>query len=299
MSTDIKKAVERPDTEAATSIMEESSNASSIGVAGASNFEPIMSFSPSQREKVIMNDDSYIVLGGDRISTPASGYAGKGHSGCHMIDLVVGRDPTMSGHPSFKGDAARIYISQRTDVDHSFGLVSGNVLSPKTRSAIGLKADGIRIVAREGIKIVTMGKGTKNSMGKKIQTYTGIDLIAGNDEKGLEPIAKAVKVADAFEKVIDAIEGLSAMVESFIDIQAKYNQAMSFHMHPTAAPGPPSPPITQHGSATVTYGLFGARIMSLAKMPMRGHRLSLVQLRLQHLTPLTEGWIGSRYNFSN
>ena len=232
MSTDIKKAVERPDTEAAASIIEESSNA------------------------------SYIVLGGDRVSTPASGYAGKGHSGCHMIDLVVGRDPTMSGHPSFKGDAARIYISQRTDVDHSFGLASGNVLSPKTRSAIGLKADGRRIVAREGIKIVTMGKGTKNSMGKKIQTYTGIDLIAGNDEKGLEPIAKAVKVADAFEKVIDAIEGLSAMVESFIDIQAKYNQAMSFHMHPTAAPGPPSPPITQHGSATVTYGLFGARIMS-------------------------------------
>ena len=106
-------------------------------------------------------------------------------------------------------------------------------------------------------------------------------------------------MSDAFGKVVDAIEGLSAMVENFVDIQAQYNRAMAYHTHPTAAPGPPSTPITMFGTATSTYGLFGARIMALSKMPLRSHRLSLVQLRVQHLTPLTDGWIGSRYNFSN
>ena len=289
----------RPEASGSAAVSSESSDAPEVGSAGRRNNEKIITFSPSQREKVIMNDDSYIVLGGDRISTPASGYAGKGHTGCHMIDLVVGRDPLMSGHPSFKGDAARIYICQRTDVDHSFGLSQGNVLSPKTRSAIGMKADGVRIVARDGIKLVTMGRGTKNSLNNKVQTVAGIDLIAGNDDKGLEPIAKAYKVKDAFGKVASAIEGLSAMVENFIDIQAQYNRAMAYHTHPSAPLGPPSMPITMFGTATSTYAQFGARIMALSKMPMRSHRLSLVQLRVQHLTPLTSGWIGSRYNMSN
>jgi len=43
--------------------------------------------------------------------------------------------------PSFSKDAARIYISQKTDIDDNFKIKQGNVGKAKARSAIGMKAD--------------------------------------------------------------------------------------------------------------------------------------------------------------
>ena len=65
-------------------------------------------------------------------------------------------------------------------------------------SAIGIKADHVRVVARSGMKLITMPRGTKNSLGKKTQTTLGIDLIAGNDDQGLEPIAKGIQSCGYF-----------------------------------------------------------------------------------------------------
>tara|TARA_R110002020_G_scaffold473697_1_gene703339 strand:+ start:910 stop:1800 length:891 start_codon:yes stop_codon:yes gene_type:complete len=275
--------------------LSDATDGSSVGIAGTSNVEPSVIFNPAQREKIITNDDSHIILGGDRISSKASGYGGKGHTHAHMIDLVVGRDPKLSGNPSFKGDAARIYISQRTDIDSAYDLAQGNVKSTKARSAIGLKADGIRIVAREGIKLVTMGKGTKNSLGKKIQTYTGIDLIAGNDDTDMEPLAKAYRVADTFEVVIKAIESLSNLVEHFIDAQSKFNREITTHTHVGNLGGP-----TSNSAELAPAGVeAGIRTQALAKTPMRGHRIKCVELRLNHLEPFSDKWIGSRYNYTN
>tara|TARA_R110000824_G_scaffold34590_8_gene109529 strand:- start:274 stop:1164 length:891 start_codon:yes stop_codon:yes gene_type:complete len=277
------------------SLLEKSAGQSDVGLGGASNVEPIIPFAATQREKVYSNDDSYIILGGDRLSSRASGYAGQGHTGAHMVDIVVGRDPTVSGNPSFKGDAARIYVSQKTDVDRAFGLVQGNVGNFKTRSGIGIKADGVRIVAREGIKLVTMGKGTKNSLGNKSMTYTGIDLIAGNDDKSMEPIAKAYRVAEAIEEVLKAIEGISSLVENFLDAQSSFNRTITSHTHvaPPAGPTSPSPELALTGPVAAI------RMQVLAKAPMRSHRLSCKMLRINHLEPFTDSWIGSRYNFTN
>ena len=267
----------------------------SIGKAGTRQPEPKIVFDPSQREKIITHDDSHIVLGGDRISSKASGYGGKGHTGSHMIDLVVGRDPKLSGNPSFRDDAGRIYISQRSDLDNAFGLSAGQVGNHRGRSAIGIKADHVRVVARSGMKLITMPRGTKNSLGKKTQTTLGIDLIAGNDDQGLEPIAKAYKVADTFEVIIKSIEKLSTMVEHFIDAQASFNRAISTHTHVgnLGAPVSPSPELG------IAAPLSAARVSVLAKSPIRSHRIMLVQARLNHLKPMAEGWIGSRYNHSN
>ena len=68
---------------------------------------------------------------------------------------------------SFEADAARIYISELTDIDKNFGVTEGKSGEMKDRSGIGIKADGVRIIGREGVKIVTGragGTGEKNSL---------------------------------------------------------------------------------------------------------------------------------------
>ena len=80
-------------------------------------------------------------------------------------------------------DAARIYISQKTDVDKNFGIVPGSVGNLEAKSAIAAKADSIRIIGRMGIKLVT-GTDQKDSAGTDLSAVYGLDLIAGNaDEK--------------------------------------------------------------------------------------------------------------------
>ena len=96
-----------------------------------------------------------------------------------MIDLVVGRNSAniirdvegavVTTNPSFKKDAARVYITQKAkNIDEYFDLElvgppllpirknsSVNTSPPNDRSAVGIKADDVRIIARESIKIVT------------------------------------------------------------------------------------------------------------------------------------------------
>jgi len=265
-------------------------NALTARLGNLSN-ELIVDFDLCPRDKVICTDDSWIILGGDRIGSKADGAGMKGHHGAHMIDLVVGRDPTMNGQPSFKGDAARVYISQKTDIDRAFGLHAGNVGNIRERSAVGIKADGVRIVATQGIKLVTMPLGENTSLGRPNSTFTGIDLMAGNDDSAMEPIAKAYKVADAFETVLDIISGVDALLENFMDAQMALNRVLATHGHPPFMAPPPA--------VLAMETIEEIRVQTLAKMPLRGHRMKMLQMRLNQLTPFTEGWLGSRYNSTN
>ncbi len=159
----------------------------------------------SESETEINNGNSWIVLGRDRPASLGSGYGATGVNGASSIDLCVGM---MAGsktgpkqgvkvHPNFAADAARIYISQKTDIDDNFGLAEGKqeklgFVSTKGTSGVGIKGDGVRIIARQnGIKLVT-GKGNFkntndggeiNSSGNRIvpNDLGSIELIAGND----------------------------------------------------------------------------------------------------------------------
>ena len=149
-----------------------------------------LKYASSPNEKVIREDGAYITFGADKPSGTASGYGGKGATGAARIDLVVGRH-SMFNPPdgskvdnSFQADAARIYISQLTDIDANFGIDPGKTGYMKARSGIGIKADGVRIIGREGVKIVTgrmQGTGEKNSQGGKLLPAPMIELIAGNN----------------------------------------------------------------------------------------------------------------------
>lgn len=171
------------------------------GMDGADRVEPEPNFNQASNERVIKNKNSFIVLGRDRHSSLKSAAFGTDNS---MIDLVVGRGssykPVGSGKPyaqmpdadislntNFYTDAARVYISQKADIDYYFGIADKRLGDKDKRSAVGIKADQVRLIGRRNIKIVT-GKGTGkggpngefNADGGKIDGPGTISLIAGN-----------------------------------------------------------------------------------------------------------------------
>jgi hypothetical protein len=163
--------------------------------------------------------------------------------------------------PNFFTDAARIYISQKADIDQYFGLAEGHAGLSETRSAIGIKADAVRVIAREhGIKLVTgkgniSGAGTggeKNSNGGMIKVYNGVELIGGNDTEDeyltnlfgfnfstsfaipgakkisrLQPMVKGENLVECLEEVIDSLTDINSALLSFVRTQEIYNTTTS------------------------------------------------------------------------
>ena len=203
-----------------------------------------------------------IILGRDRPCDLVSGYGGmKGAQRASAIDLVVGRksaandgkgpEPNQPVDNDFAQDAARIYISETTDIDVNFGLSAGKHGYVKARSAIGIKADHVRLIGREGIKIVT-GKangfanlglnGELNSKGGAItMPCPPIELNAGNVGDGerrriigglkkpsefvnmLQPLSMGENSRDAFKELSSILDDLMGAIFSFATIQTTLN----------------------------------------------------------------------------
>ena len=182
--------------------------------------EPIIGYDDAPCEKVIKGkNDAYIVFGRDRTGSFASGCGGTGLTQCGMIDLVVGRLATVQSarlrrgdqlldrkqkvSPNFGADAARIYITQKCDnIDEAFGFKKTRGTDSRFKSAIGIKSDHTRIIARESVRIYA-GKGRFTNVqsetcanGDPISNATGtIEFIAGNaNEDELQPVVLGKKL---------------------------------------------------------------------------------------------------------
>jgi len=137
------------------------------GIAGTEIDEAIPTYERAPSEKIINGrNNSMIIFGRDRPSVRMSGYGGKGGTQCAKIDLVAGLASSMTedGPPdsnkvvstNFALDASRIYISQKADIDAYMGIASTSDRDgSKASSAVGIKADCVRIFGRKNIKFVT------------------------------------------------------------------------------------------------------------------------------------------------
>jgi hypothetical protein len=281
------------------------------GLAGGVSYESVPQFINNPSEVVMHNNhNSWIVLGRDRPRGSESGYGGAGETQAASIDLVVGRlgqqpvEVTKDGEkifvdPDFKIDAARIYISQKTDIDHNFAIVKGEVGSPETRSGIGIKADGIRMIGREGIKLVTGGD-MRNSQGATQEGSTpGIDLIAGNRTTGwynLQPLVKGKNLKTALEEITMMISKLNGIVNSFLITQMKFNSALTHHFHQSpffGAPTTPSLVVAGVGMKTL------AEQLSTVQGDLVSHKNNLNTLVTKHCDPGSPDYINSRFNHTN
>jgi len=216
------------------------------GCGGDNIIEDRPNYIEAKREKVFEGaNNQYIVFGTDRPGELNSGLGNTTQAG--TIDIVVGRISKVRKHsilndqsvnyqklycdPNISSDASRIYISQKTNADLNFGLVNGNVGDSRARGAIILKSDAVRIIGREGIKLVT--KTDKfNSHGDRIRSVPAIDIIAGNIETGKEPIVKGKTLRKTLKDIIERVNEVNSVLDQFVTYQLEFNSVVQDHDHP-------------------------------------------------------------------
>jgi hypothetical protein len=202
----------------------------------------------AKEEKVVSKGNSFIVFGLDRPHHILSGYGGSKDTHCSAIDIVAGRlgyravsrdskGRTINVDPNFKLDAARVYISQKANVDYYFDIAQGNVgntTGNSPRSTVAIKADTLRFIARENIKLVTRTD-KKNSQGGKLTKADtgiyGIDLIAMNDGDSLQPMVRGRNLLFCLQSMIAAIQDLRSIFNNFLQYDRQIKQALMTHTH--------------------------------------------------------------------
>ena len=261
-------------------------------------------------------NNSYIVLGRDRPYEENTGYGGAGASHCGMISLVAGRmgqgasdlDPSdnqLYAEPNHRSDAALIYISQKTDIDENFNLAWGNVGTPESKSGIAIKADNVRVISRQGIKLVT-GTDKKLSTGAaSIETY-GIDLIAGNNDDDLQPLVKGDNLIDCLTRFKEELSKLNGILVGFVKYQLDFNIATLFHHHVVTVPlAPNAPSMVSPGSTLSIAGLPVIEMQITRTLQSLGNqKYNLNQMQAEFLIPgdAKDGYthyINSKYNNVN
>jgi len=199
-------------------------------------------------EKVIAGDNNaLLILGRDR---PYSYGSGKGaHGGkCGRIHLIAGLasasdlNEDASTGPNLITDAATIYISQRTSIDEYFGIPAGTNVPANDKSGIGIKADHVRIIGREHVKIYAgsaqnIAKPNKpfrnilglnrerNSKGGDVISRGRIDLIADN-YNDIQPAVKGQNLIEYLQSLQDTISVLVAEINEINRRNMKLNNAL-------------------------------------------------------------------------
>ena len=205
--------------------------------------------------KVIEHNGSYISMGQIPMGpTETSGYGAIGLP-AESIDLVVGRGAALNkGKGPKKGealnnnhmsDAARIYICRLTDIDKEFNIESGPTdirnVTKIPRSGIAIKADEVRLVGREGIKIVTGkvftpdGGEERNSLGGKILPAPKIDLVAGNNYDNVQGVALGEKTINCLTELNEIVGQLWSALFNLSLIQSGYNGVVATGTAPWVA----------------------------------------------------------------
>ena len=206
---------------------------------------------PAESEKIVSrnNSNSYLVFGKDRMGDVMSGFGGKGFPNSNSIDLVVGMGQTTQDKSLTKNnvvdpnpfvDSARVYISQRTNLDGHFGITEGEIYpldSQQGVSGAAMKADSVLVLGRRNVKIKagqSQGEGLstfgeKDSLGTRLPDAR-IDLIA---DAPLEPMVRGDKLVECVKGIYGQINDNRTLIIHLITQLLKLRVALMLHIHPT------------------------------------------------------------------
>ena len=254
----------------------------------------------TEAENVIASKEgSIIVLGRDRPGSPTSGTGAGPNTNVSCIDIIAGLSGPIKRETDSKGarvvtnksteiDSARIYITERAkDIDSKeyFSLARGNVGYLTNRSAIAIKADSVRIIGREGIKLVTSTDTRNGASGLFIgDDIQGVDIIAGNDDSDLQPMVKG----DNLAKVLDSLLELIQDVHSSVAFQSELQLAVvgSF-TDPTGA------------SAAKLTSLLSRMPTEIMNMACQERNFSFHKMNYSDKNPFAKFDFRSKYNHVN
>ena len=93
----------------------------------------------------------------------------------------------------------------------------------------GIKADAVRIIGREGIKLVTRTEPSNSKNGSA--SYNGIELIACNDDTDIQSIVKGENLVEALQEFEKRFNELSAVVLNLLKDQLQFNNKLTSHVH--------------------------------------------------------------------
>ena len=254
--------------------------------------EAVPQVNQTPAERIIQGqNNSYIIIGRDRPRGPEGGNGAEiANTGAGCIDIIAGLSGVTAKATAPDGeevatnknpdlDSARIYISQRAkdiDSEEYFSIAEGQVGYVGQSSAIAVKADSVRIIGRQGIKLVT-GDSYSGGSGFWIGDNTqGIDLIAGNDDEDLQPLVKGDTLAQVLDRMCDLM----------LELEGHINAVQSFAIA-SAVPGP------QTVAAGVPLTLETTSMAGFAK------RVGALKMDYSSLNPIAFSNFRSKYNTTN
>lgn len=231
------------------------------------------------------------------------GYGAKGHIRAGAIDIVVGRygnisSKELNGVPqgnNFVTDSARIYISQKADIDTYFSLAPGATGMSNSKSAIAIKADDIRLISRNTFKIVT-GVDNETRDGKSKSNRAGIQIIANNDSSDLQPMVKGNNLVEALREITKAIAKLNSYTTEYVKIQSQFNSAVASHVHLSPFFGEQCSPSPQVTVQTIPYEM---STFTKIYRSMYSQNSMIQNIDTVYLSGVNKKYINSNYNSVN
>ena len=164
------------------------------------------------------------------------------------------------------------------------------------KSGIGMKADAVRIIGTEGIKLVTRTS-SMNSKGGSAPP-SGIELIAVNDQEGLQPMIKGDNMVEALSELEKRINEISSQVLNFMKAQISFNTAVVKHSHQGSAG--PVPVVVLPDMALVPPATrCSFEITNTMADNFKGRMNISINWHQKYLSPISAKYICSKYNKVN
>lgn len=225
-----------------------------VGIFLTEDNEKLPVFAPiGECEKVISRKKSRgrhsgarIVFTKDNYGSRATGLGGAGGTKCEAIDIVAGSlssedrilTSNIRSRANFASDGARIYLTERGDINHYFATEAGDAVttvSSKMKSGVGIKADHTLVIGRERVRILA-GLGKFQGGERLVNGPTGGDFnpkieIGSIVEDDYQPAVRGDNLVKYLKEVNEQLSTLSRKV---IDLETKlmqYQFAMAFHEH--------------------------------------------------------------------
>lgn len=257
-------------------------------------------------EKVTANGNAFIVLGLDRGESKYQGYGGYlADANSNTIDLVVGLGKHLKERSSdekdkivvennFINDSARVYISELCDVDEKFGLKvakNSDIPNSKTRSAVAIKADGVRIIGREGIRLIA-GRVHDTEMNQVDSSIddTGVELSIANSTAELQPMVLGNNLIKALKDLNDRLNKLGTLMSNHITEQIMFDAAIAAHTHLSVFGNTPDPGIL---SRTISKMVIDGDIIMTSEIEKT---INSAVSEMQATEPFSADYILSQYH---